>query len=174
MTDLIVTIPFKPDLFKENRKAIWAYSTLNVYKSYTTYTVMALVCLLIGIYAENDHKYSIGVIVGGGFLIHMLFAWIGLIERWINFNKITKSELVLHTATPQNCTFTFSDEYLLYEDSKLLTRLSWDLLTTYNVYKSTIIIRTKDQKQVLIAIGKYQIDHEVYTSIRSFLDKKVG
>jgi len=174
MKDLIVTIHLTPEQFKENRKAIWAYSTLNVYKPYITYSVMALICLIVGINTEANKKYPVGIILGGGFLVHMLFAWVAVIESRIAFNKLTKSQLALYALTPQSCTYTFNNDYVMYEDSKQLIKLTWDLLGTYNVYKSTIMIRTKAQKQILFAIGKYQIDHDVYSNIRSILDEKVG
>jgi hypothetical protein len=174
MIDLTVTIPLKPELFKENRKITWAYSTLNIYKPYITYTSMALICFVIGISTEGSKKYPIGIILGGGFLIYLSFAWIGLIEQWRAFNKITKLHMAQYVTTPQSCTYTFTDEYIMYEDNKQLVKLNWDLLSTYNVYKSTIIIRAKNQKQVLFSIGKYQTDHEAYNQIRSILDEKVG
>ena len=72
------------------------------------------------------------------------------------------------------CTFTFSENDLEYQDKEKLYKLNWPLFNPYIIFKDTILLTAKDTRAVMFTISKDEVNENDYSEICDILKEKIG
>jgi hypothetical protein len=174
MQKKVIRIPFNRSIFIADQKNTWRFSSRRIIKSYITYTIGSVLCLLLGIYTEKNSSFPVARFVGEGYLAYMFFAWIGYVERWIKFNKATKAYADRFENEGMDCTYTFNDKGIEYQDKEKMYRLAWHLFKPFEAYKGTIYIKLKSQENVSFHLSLAALGDQDYDEVYGLLEQKIG
>jgi len=168
-----IKIAFNNDHFLDSRKIIWTFSNKKAVKTYTIFTIWAI--LLLGIdFLNKSSKTSIEAGVIYGYVFYLLLSWFGLLERRVKFLKKGKLWAKRFEKESRECTFTLLEHELEYQDKEKLYKLNWSLFNPYIIFKDTILLIAKDTRVVMFTMSKSEVDDENYSEICDILKDKIG
>lgn len=169
MQDLIINIPFNYEIFIRNNKLKWRLAYRKTLRSNIFYTALS-VCILIG-GLFNDISDPIISIIAGGFLFYILLSWAGILERLSKFHKLIYQHANEYKEQQMDCTYTFTDEDIIYNDKEKTFRFNWSLCVSFNIYKDHILINLRDS-MVMFIISREEVSGEQYQEIKHILTEK--
>jgi hypothetical protein len=169
MQEQIFHIPFNRSQFIKSQKDSWRFSTRQLFKSYLTYSILAIL-----FFAINFKIDSFGQVIAVGFLFYMTLAWVGFIERRIKFFKLIKAYANRYESMTMNCMYIFNDEGIEYRDSEKLYQLKWHLFKPFEAYKQTIYLKLKDQSAVIFSLNQQELGETGYNELYKILEEKIG
>jgi hypothetical protein len=104
----------------------------------------------------------------------MTLKWIELFEKRKKFFKRAKNYSARLEQDEKDCTFSFNDNAIEYQDIEKSYRLNWSMFNPYLTYKDTILLTEIDTKGIIFSISKSEIGDENYNELCAILDDKVG
>jgi hypothetical protein len=172
MQPKIIKIPFNYDNFIECQKTVWSFSLKKVIKNYLIYTILPLVVLIVDF--ASDKVDNVGIIIGSGLLVYVILKWIDLFERRKKFFKRAKNYSARLEQDAKDCTFSFNESAIEYQDKEKSYRLNWSLFNPYLTYKNTILLTEIDTKGIIFSISKSEVGDENYQELCTILADKIG
>jgi len=168
-----IKIAFNKNYFLDSRKIIWTFSNKKLVKTYTIFTIWAIVLLGID-FLNKSSKTSIEAGIIYGYFFYMLLSWFGFLERRVKFLKKSKLCANRFEKESMECTFTLLENELEYQDKEKTYKLNWSLFNPYIIFKDTILFIAKDTRGVMFTMNKSEIGDETYSEICEILKAKIG
>jgi hypothetical protein len=172
MQPKIIKIPFNYDNFIQSQKTIWSFSLKKVIKNYAIYTIVPIVVLIVDF--TSDKVDNVGIIIGSTLLFYMTLKWIELFEKRKKFFKRAKNCSARLEQDVKDCTFSFNQNGIEYQDFEKSFRLNWSLFNPYLIYRDTILLTEIDTKGIFFNISKSEVGDENYQELCAILNDKIG
>ncbi len=173
MQEKIVKIPFNKEFYIKSQRVVWAYG----YKKSQSYnifnTVMVIILLFEGFMFGDRKGFSFILTLGTGSAIYMFLTWFNIFFRRRRVFKVIDKSALAYERAQLDCTFTFSDDKLLYFDYEKLYQLKWNVFNKVIVFKDYVLLTQKYTNGIAFVFSRIQLGDEEYKEVYDFLREKI-
>jgi hypothetical protein len=152
---------------------IWLLAYRKAIRYYVLYTIVAAVLFITDVVIDHDQSI-VGLSIIGACLFYVIILWAGYFEKSIKFMTRRKKIADRFLAQSFIITYTFSENYVEYQDNEKYYRFNWSVFNPYTLQNDNVIMRGKDTDGVLFSFSKKDLSDEDYREILSILNNKIG
>jgi hypothetical protein len=173
MQEKIVKIPFNEEFYIKSQRAVWAYGYKKS-QSYNIFNTAMVIILLFEGFMFGDRKgFSFILTLGTGSAIYMFLTWLNIFFRRRRVFKVIYKSAIRYEQEQLDCTFEFSDDFLVYKDKDKMFQMKWHTFSKVVTFKDNILLIAKYSNNALFTFSRLELGDEEYQEVYDILTERI-
>ena len=160
MEEKVIHIPFNYNFFMESRRDVWVFYFKKSANSYYTYSLLAVIFLIIGWFVDRNGGIPFCTLIGVGLSVYMLIYWYNLYKSKKRYFIKNKLHAEKHQQESLDAIFTFSENGLQYQDKDRSYKMNWRLFAPLVIFRDNIFFIDFMNEKILDISVAYDSDYK--------------
>lgn len=174
MQEKVIKIPFNTEFYIKSQRAVWAYNYKKTERINIFNTIIAIILLIEGVEFDGVKAFSFTLTMGIALSVYMFILWLNILLHRRRLFKIIDESACVYENEQLDCTFTFSDSGLIYQDNDKLFQLKWHTFKGIVIFKDNILLAQKYNNNIAFILSRLELGDLEYQEVYNVLSEKIS